>query len=358
MGRKRIHRHDLPRRLYFCLIAKQYYFKPKQGPKIWYGPNLSVALLEYVKLIEQPSNVETMNHLFDEYVRLELPRKGLGTQRDERDKISHLRPVFGAMLPNQITTQDCVEYHIRRTRGISGKLGPAPTRANREIGLLSRVFQMAINVLRLPLSNPCRDIRKNPEVGRDRSPEIAELEAFKKLCISRYQDRQLALYIDLKLMVPLRMGDLLKLRRDMIREHALVVEINKSSKAGKATKKQEFYLKDAKGRSTGLRELLDEIFALPRPVGSMFLFCRERDGRRYTVDGFKTNWQRRMKAFVESGGTRFTEHDIRATAADETQKLGGDPTALLAHSDAKTTQIYLRKKRPIRVIPIRLKTST
>jgi integrase len=102
--------------------------------------------------------------------------------------------------------------------------------------------------------------------------------------------------------------------------------------------------KDASGRSTGLRVLLDEIFALPRPVGSMFLFCRERDGRRYTVDGFKTNWQRRMKAFVESGGTRFTEHDIRVTAADETQKLGGDPTALLAHSDAKTTQIYLRKK--------------
>ena len=51
-----------------------------------------------------------------------------------------------------------------------------------------------------------------------------------------------------------------------------------------------------------------------------------------------------MKAFVESGGTRFTEHEIRATAADEPVKMGGDPTALLAHSDAKTTQIYLRKK--------------
>jgi integrase len=170
------------------------------------------------------------------------------------------------MSPSQITTQDCVEYHIRRTRGIPGKVSTAPTRANREIGLLSRVFQMAINVLRLPLGNPCRDIRKNPKVGRDRSPEIAELEAFKKLCISRYHDRQLALYIDLKLIVPLRMGDLLKLRRDMIKEHALVVEINKSSKAGKATKKQEFYLKDAKGKSTGLKELLDEIFALPRPI--------------------------------------------------------------------------------------------
>ncbi len=65
-----------------------------------------------------------------------------------------------------------------------------------------------------------------------------------------------------------------------------------------------------------------------------------------------------MKAFVESGGIRFTEHDIQATAADETQKMGGDPTALLAHSDAKTTQIYLRKKRPIQVVPIRRKMST
>jgi integrase len=128
--------------------------------------------------------------------------------------------------------------------------------------------------------------------------------------------------------------------------------------AGKATKKQAFYVKDAKGRSTGLRELLGEIFALPRPVGCIFLFCCEPDGRRYTVDGFKTNWQRRMKAFVESGGNRITSHDIRAAAVDETQKPRGDPTALLAHSDAKTTQIYLRKKKSSRVVPIRRNTFT
>ncbi len=103
---------------------------------------MRVALLEYVKLIEEPSNAETMDHLFDKYVRLELGRKGLGTQRDERDKISHLRPVFGNMPPSQITAQDCVEYHLRRMHGIPGKV--APTRANRQISLLSRVFQMGV----------------------------------------------------------------------------------------------------------------------------------------------------------------------------------------------------------------------
>jgi integrase len=353
MGRRRKYRLDLPRRLYFCPIAKQYYFKPKHGSKIWYGADLGAALVEYIKLIEQPSPQGTMGQLFDQYIRLELPRKGPRTQSDERDKISRLRRVFEHVPANQITTQDCVEYHVRRSRGDLPVVAPAPVRANREINLLSRVFRFAINVLRMPLSNPCRDVKKNPEVGRDRSPEMEELELFKRICLEQFGDRQTALYVDLKTVVSLRMGDMLKLRRDMIKEHALIVEINKSTKMGKATKKQEFRFRDDEGRTTGLKELLDEILALPRPVGSMHVFCRERDGRRYTVDGFKTNWQRRMSAFVKAGGVRFTEHDIRATAADEMAKGGGDPTALLAHSDPKTTQIYLRKRRPIQVIPMR-----
>ena len=120
---------------------------------------------------------------------------------------------------------------------------------------------------------------------------------------------------------------MLALTRAMIRDDGLHPG---TSKRGRP---QVFVYFDAEGGSTGLKEALDAITALPvrrqltrkqkargeatDQVQSLFLFCK-RDGQRYTIEGFQSNWQRRMNAFVQEveGAERFWEHDIRASAGN------------------------------------------
>ena len=220
---------------------------------------------------------------------------------------------------------------------------------------LSRVFDFALNTLKLAVTNPTTGVKRNPEVGRTRSPTLAELEAFKSVCIDKFDDLMMPLYVDLKLLIGLRVGDMLKLTRAMVKEDRLAVAINKSRRGsrGQATVTQEFFFVDEQGNPNGLKELLDQLQKLNGNVRSMFLFCHQHRhyGKQYSVDGWQTLWWRRMQAFIAQGVQRFAEHDIRATAADQEEQGGGDAQRLLGHADAKTTRIYLRNKRPIRVTP-------
>jgi integrase len=85
----------------------------------------------------------------------------------------------------------------------------------------------------------------------------------------------------------------------------------------------------------------------------MHFFCR-RDGRPYTVEGWQAMWQRRMAKFVEAGGVRFWEHDIRATAGVAMEEAQGAEEAqkLLGHTDLRTTKVYTGRKKVIKVTPV------
>ena len=77
-----------------------------------------------------------------------------------------------------------------------------------------------------------------------------------------------------------------------------------------------------------------------------------RDGRPYTVDGFTSIWQRKMKAAFEKGilKERFTDHDLRAKSGSDTELEHAEK--LLAHLDRKTTRRHYRRK-PQKVRPIK-----
>ena len=72
----------------------------------------------------------------------------------------------------------------------------------------------------------------------------------------------------------------------------------------------------------------------------------------YTSSGFRSIWQRKMKAAMEQGilAERFTDHDLRSMTADSTNLEHA--TSLLAHLEAKTTQRHYRRK-PTIVEPIK-----
>ena len=75
------------------------------------------------------------------------------------------------------------------------------------------------------------------------------------------------------------------------------------------------------------------------------------------VEGFQSNWQRRMNAYVkETGAERFWEHDIRAAAGPAVDEAGqeearSDAQSLLGHAEAGTTNRYLRGRTAVKVLP-------
>jgi integrase len=197
--------------------------------------------------------------------------------------------------------------------------------------------------------NPCVFWEYEAGKPRTRYPLDEELEAFKIFCRTRFKDELTLLYVDLKRLIGLRVNNMLGITRRMIEDDGLRPG---TSKRGR---KQIFVYHDGQGRSTGLHEALDVILALPRPAKSIYLFCR-RNAKPFTVEGFQSNWQRRMNAYVdETGAERFWEHDIRAaagTAVDEAgQDAKSDAQSLLGHAQVGTTNRYLSGRAAVKVLP-------
>jgi len=136
-------------------------------------------------------------------------------------------------------------------------------------------------------------------------------------------------------------GDILSIKLEHLKDDGIHVHISKT--------KKDIIIE----WTDALRKSVHTIRALPRPrkVTGLDLFCT-RDGRPYTVTGFSSIWQRKMKAAIEQGviKERFTDHDLRAKSASDTDIEHA--TRLLAHLDRKTTQRYYRRKaekvRPLR----------
>ena len=65
-------------------------------------------------------------------------------------------------------------------------------------------------------------------------------------------------------------------------------------------------------------------------------------------------WQRRMRTYVDAGGVRLWEHDIRGTVGTEVEEeRGAEAQMLLGHSDLRTTRVYTGRRKVIVVLPNR-----
>ena len=336
MGRRRQHNRDLPERVY--LRGKQYVFLPPGSTRYTViGRTKADALYAYAKLLKgaQDRRPRTVGDCMDDYLRSpRFAKLAPRTQTDYQRDLARLRPIFGHMPPADLAPSDVYEYLYTR---------PA-TRGRLEVAALSNVLMVAIRAGLID-RNPCREGRHDPIQKRTRLPTIAEIEAF-----SSQATKQIALYCRLKLATGLRMGDMLKLDRRMISDEGLTIVPGKT--ASRSGKTQIFLFRDEAGTSTGLRELLDEILALPRRVTALALFAT-REGQHYTVDGWQSIWQRYMRSYAVAGGERFREHDIRATAGERQERLAGRESArrLLGHDLESTTARYTGRGKVVKIIP-------
>ena len=323
-----------------------YCFWPIGKARIWFrhddgrAMTLGEALAAYGKLVDRPVVVRLFGDLVDEYQRsLEFSRLSERTQSDRRLEHAKLRATFGHYAPHEITPADILEWKRERTQA-------APIRWNREFSALSVLMSYAIDPLGLCEVNPCREVKRVQERPRTRLPSEAEITAFSDLCSPQQQ-----LYIELKMLTGLRMGDLLRLDRRMIDREAGVLR----TAIGKTGTTARYQFRDPEtGEPTGLEDLLDRILKLPRPVKSTKLFCG-RTGQEYTTHGWKAMWQRKMAQFVKKGGVRFTEHDLRASAGVRVEESQGREAArkLLDHKEQRTTAGYTGRRMDVSIVPLK-----
>lgn len=337
MGRKRTANPELPRRVYFHHGA--YYFRPKgTNKRVPLGRSLQEALTRYAGMAAaslKGDSGQPLTRYMDLYLVEVAAKKAPRTYKDNITEMANLRAVFGHMHPDDVTPPMVKRYLLQRG---------APVRANREKALLSHLYTTMIETWGVTRQNPCRGVKRNTEVGRDRLPELAELEVFKQFCPVQYQ-----LYVDVKLMTGMRKGDLLDLELAHLTPEGLLVEHNKSQRTdqhGVRRGRLRLYTWTPK-----LRQVVDQVLALPRPKGAKFVFT-SRTGERYTEKGFDANWKRYMAKAVAAGLTPFREHDIRATAGTEAQRRGQNAKHLLGHKNQTMTDSYLRSKTIEEVAPL------
>ena len=113
----------------------------------------------------------TVADLVDVYVAEHLPRKQSSSAHEDNGmQRQHVLPKLGKLRIEAVTRADIDEFH----RAISKK---TPTRANRCLQLVSKMFAIAVEKEWRP-DNPCRGIHQNREIKRERyltADELARL---------------------------------------------------------------------------------------------------------------------------------------------------------------------------------------
>lgn len=309
MGRTRTSRKDLPSRMYFNHGA--YYFVPRSGSKQHLGRDYGDAMRRYADIVQPPVGRLNLGAVMDAYLREKVPKKKPRTQADYIDAIARLRPVFGAMWPEDLEPKHVYQYLRERA---------AKTRGNREIAVLSNVMQQAVEMGLVTL-NPCRQVRRNPETPRERDVLDAEVAG-----LMAHTPAWLDAYIAIKSLTGLRQGDMLRLGLFNARDDGLFVH------TGKRGKRLLF------SWTASLTAAWNEAVAMRRKPSEARLFP-------IGASGFKTAWARAMAKY---SGERFAENDLRAKMAGAAIDKGMDVASMLGHStDAVTRRHYIRGTRKV-----------
>lgn len=357
MGRPRLHRKDLPKRLY--VIDGIYYYFPKGAKPINLGTDEDAALRQYRKHVPLRARLKTLGDIMDRYLVEVIPTKAPRTQLDNQRELKNLRQAFADFLPDELMAQDIYKYLDGRN---------APVRANREIALLSHLFKKAIR-WGAATQNPCvrGEIEKNREAPRTRYVEDTELEFFKK-----HASPMIRAYCDFKYLTGMRKGDILMLTRANLQEDGIRYVQRKTRKrhprTGEMVARERVVL-----WSPELRQVVNCVQALrqgrrmrvngkrvPLP-DSIYLFATKNgspyyDERKAKADGFDAIWKRYMakaKLAATAEGwelQHFTEHDIRAKAGSDAADAGQLGHKLLGNSEKQFRTAYDRGVE--RVVPL------
>ena len=242
------------------------------------------------------------------------------TQTEYHKSLNRLRAVFGEIAPDDWLPAWGYQYLDLQPK----------VQGNRDMAVFSNVMQTCVRA-GVVKRNLVKEVEKNKELPRDRYVADEELSLFLAFCPPR-----LKVWVALKMMTGLRQGQLRQLRLSDWRDGELWAQ---SAKKGRS---QVF-------SGEGLAEVISEAVktyhgTTPR---SIYLLCTE-SGKQYTADGFRSNWQRAMKKYIDSGGKSFTEHDLRAKVASDSDSMDSAQSRMGHQSASTTNRVY--RRGPSRVV--------
>ncbi len=325
MGRRRQNHFDDPPR--FHRKGKVWYHVSGTLPRIW--TKLSIDRAEALRLWAQREGVreDDSTRLFSvvakRYVREIFPMKAPPTRKDNDKELANRLKVFAHTPIDAI-----VPMHFREYMDIRGQV--AKVRANREKALFSHIFNKAREWGYTAAPNPCQGVKGFRETGRSRYITDQEFDQVKAHAHFTAVDA-----MDLALLTGQRPADVLKLKRNDIRDGALWVVQNKT------------------GARLGIEitgELATTIARInerPRKAISVFLI-QDENGQRLTYFALRSRFDKaRTLAKVD-----FQFRDIRAKAATDTGDLAHSQK-LLAHKNRHMTEHYVKARMGERVKPLR-----
>ncbi len=267
----------------------------------------------------------TIADLWARYETDHLPRKKPCSQRDDRQK---WREIIGPRLAKRkvadITRDDIIRLHHH--------LDETPYQANRALALLSKLFNLAeLWDMRPDNSNPCRHVKKYPELHRERyltSDELARLgEALRQGLATQTETPYMIAAVQLLLLTGARLNEILTSQWTWVDWDRRIIQLPDS----KTGRKPLFLSEPAMDVLRGLQ-------ALPTSKESPFII--QGRSKAQPLINLAKPWKRICE---RASLTNVRLHDLRHTAASVGVAQGMSlPVVgrLLGHTQASTTNRY------------------
>lgn len=310
-----------------------YYYRDANGKELPLGGDLDKARLKWAELEAKakPADLKIMQGIFDRYERDIIPKKAPRTQKDNRAELKHLRKGFEGAPVDAITPSMVAQYRDART---------AKTRANREIALLSHVFNMAREWGFTDRENPCAGVRKNKEKVRDYYANDMVWAAVYGQAPQELKDA-----MDLAYLTGQRPADVIAMKKEDVEGDFLTVQQGKTSKRLRIQMQTD-------GVKNSLGLLIDNITARNKHHISQH-FVLSKTGMRVSQQMLRNRWDDAREAAVALAASegragdaekirQFQFKDIRPKAASEITDIA-DASLLLGHSEQEITKRVYRR---------------
>ncbi|WP_308911507.1 tyrosine-type recombinase/integrase [Pseudokordiimonas caeni] len=263
----------------------------------------------------------TLNQLCDRFLTEYVPDRCKPTTQREytRNVEMFIKPEMGMLKVQDITRQDVAKFHTG--------LKHIPYQANRSLGVLSKLFNLAEEWgLRPDGSNPTRHVKKFPEEKRERFLSPDELTVLGQTLRDCEADGTESPYmvaaIKLLILTGCRLGEIQTMKWDYIRGNALMLPDSK-------TGAKKVYLG---------QPALEVIAEIERQDDNPYVICGNIPGN-YLTD-FQKPW-RRIRARAGLDDLRI--HDLRHSFASGAVSMGESLPMigkLLGHTQVQTTARY------------------
>lgn len=315
MGRKRTANKNLPPRLY--LKRDGYYYRHPNGKEQRVGKldELPIALLKWAEFegVRIDPSLVTFAAVAEAFQQRHLPKVAARTQIDYKNHLKHLTSVFGASGLESIGPSDVAEYRDRRS---------AKVQANREIAVLSVLWNFAREAGYTSSPNPCAGVRRNKETGRQRYMTDAEFKAIHDAGSQDVRDAMM-----LSLFTGQQIGDLLRATRAMIQGDELVLRRQKTDIV-------------VRYRIAGaFKAFLDDLLSRQRSATGLRLIQSDK-GQRINYRTFTVHFN----AACQAAGVKDAQfRDIRPKVATDMEDIERAKDTL-GHSRISTTEKhYIRR---------------